>query len=60
MLSKIISLHVEEEHNHFTSAEFFNIILILWYENKCLDVQYFSAAVLSLDDREFKLHTFYL
>ncbi len=53
MLSKIISLPVEKEHNHFTSAEFF-------YENLFLDVQYFSAAVYSLDDCEFKLHTFYL
>ncbi len=45
MRSKIISLPVEKEHNHFTSAESFNKILILWYENKFLDVQYFSAAV---------------
>ncbi len=53
MLSKIIiSLPVEKEHNHFTSAEFFNKILILWYENKLVFVliwvfvfEYFSGAV---------------
>ncbi len=33
MLSKIISLPVEKEHNQF------------FYENLFLDVQYFSAAV---------------
>ncbi len=45
MLSKIISLPVEKEHNHFTSAELLNKYLFLWYANKFVDVQYFSAAV---------------
>ncbi len=45
MLSKMISLPVEKEHNHFTSAEFFYKILILWYDFFFWDLQYFSAAV---------------
>ncbi len=40
---KIISLPVEKEHIHFTSE--LNKILILWYENSFLDVQYLSAVV---------------
>ncbi len=43
MLSKIISLPVEKEHNHFTSAELFNNTdFVVWH---FLDVQYFSTAV---------------
>ncbi len=41
MLRKIISLPVEKEHNHFTSAEFFlqNTDFVVW--KLFLDVQYF-------------------
>ncbi len=45
MPSRIISLHVKKEHNHFTSAELFDEILILCYEYLFMDVQYFAAAV---------------
>ena len=45
MFNRILSLPVEKEQDHFTSAEVLNKKMIFRYESTFLDVQYFSSVV---------------